>query len=579
MSQEIKPETKTISVGEVCTIDVAKSKEIFDISNYFKNDFLNSGGSNVKIYNGNLEDNNKTDSICSLSENSLNAYPNCAYIYNNPYLVNKIIDDKNYCVIADNIYPLQNNNLNSEYKIGDTSNEIFKSNIYNKYNLNQLCEERWHDWFCIPDYHHGNKYYNELPTDLISTKSVGTCYVPCPINYIPMTNIPTANKCIIKDEFEGGLFSGKFNYTPLALICLFGLNENIFKDPYIGYPRYMDYTSNNILKNKNLKFNNNNNNIDIINYIKDPSNNILKDIWGVIKEDINYNCEQIHYIIPDIDDKFIENNIIEPNEDIRKYSKKDLNENIYFAYMIAKKIKKYLNNENENVLNYNHEDYKKWKRDLMSLNPKLNREKIKINIKIIKKCANICFNGETDYSKNYILYNLKDYNDIEPIIFDDINFDPEDEIIIINEFKIKEKDDLNYLKDFIEFFNLIIKFFDYYSIILGSILAIILLYIIYITYYKNIFQIINYIRNIIYYCILSFIQFIYIYILDKRHTDSTDYNIKKGIKDSYIDIYTNLLNIYIKPSNDNENKKKYIDNVQKERKAEAAKIAEATGIV
>ena len=81
---------------------------------------------NVKIYNGNLEDNNKTDSICSLSENSLNAYPNCAYIYNNPYLVNKIIDDKNYCVIADNIYPLQNNNLNSEYKIGDTWKETHR---------------------------------------------------------------------------------------------------------------------------------------------------------------------------------------------------------------------------------------------------------------------------------------------------------------------------------------------------------------------------------------------------------------------------------------------------------------------
>lgn len=528
---------KIVSVGENCTMDFAITEKIFDDKNYFTDSFLNSGGSNVKTYNDTPEDNKKINSICSLSDDKSIAYQNCAYKYKNPYLVNTIIDNKSYCMLPQNLNPTPDYIKGKEiYKIGDTSNTSFISDIYNKYSLNQLCEERWHDWFCIPDYHHGNKYFNEVPSELSNTKSVGTCYTPCPFNYIPRDDIPNANKCILKNEFKGGIVSGAFNYTPLAMICLFGLNETIFKDHKIGYPKYMDYTSNIILDNKNLKLNNNTK-INIIDYIKDSKNNILEDIWKSVKEDINYNCNKIHEIIPDIDEKFIENNILEPNDIIRKTSINDQIENIYFTYNLAKKIKNYLNNNNENVLDNNYEDYKKWKRDLMTLNPKLTKEKLKINIKIIKKCINICFDGETAYSKDYILYTLKrKYGIEEPIKIDNIDLDPEDEEIIINNFNIKQKKESNFFESYTDVFDNIRKTIDAYIIILICMVLIILLYIIYITYYENITIFYNYIYNTILWLYFDLRSFIYYKIIYTYNADDTDLLEKDYIRKSYHNI-------------------------------------------
>ena len=39
-------------------------------------------------------------------------------------------------------------------------------NLSNSSNdVNILCNERWYDWFTIPDYHNGNKYSKEINGD------------------------------------------------------------------------------------------------------------------------------------------------------------------------------------------------------------------------------------------------------------------------------------------------------------------------------------------------------------------------------------------------------------------------------
>ena len=108
----------------------------------------------------------------------------------NTNLVNKVKNGVSYCTLPDGI-TIKNN----RYTIDNTSNTSIKSEIYNKISLNNLCEERWHDWFCIPDYHLGNNFYNEVPENLANTKSVGTCYIPCQFNYIPRDDIAGAIIC------------------------------------------------------------------------------------------------------------------------------------------------------------------------------------------------------------------------------------------------------------------------------------------------------------------------------------------------------------------------------------------------
>ena len=522
--------TTTVSAGEVCTIEFSKNKNIFGTSKFFKDTF--EEGSNIKTYNGQIGDETKPYSICTLSDDKSIAYENCAYKYNNPYLVNTVIDNKSYCMLPKDIYPTPEVTKNNDIVlIGNTSNTSITSHIYNKYPIKNLCEERWHDWFCIPDYHLGNKYYNEVPDKLSDTKSVGTCFVPCPFNYIPRDDINNAGKCILKNEFNGGLFAGTFNYTPLAIICLFGLNEKLFSNKDIGYPSYIEKKRSEIASNPSLEFNNNIKNEDIINYIKDDKNNVIKTIWADVKNDIAFNCNKIHEVIPGIDDVFIENNIIEPDNMLRDASAKDLNDNILFAYNIAKEIKKYIDNNNEDPRDANYEDYKKWKRGLISTNDSLTKEKLKLHVKMIKKCANICFDGKSKYSKDYILYTLKK----DPIEFEDIDFDPEDEEIIINNFNIKKKKE-NFFESYTNIFNTISVTIDYYIISILLIIFIIVLYVIYITYYSTIIQIINYIYNTIlwrYYDIRSIILY---KIIFRDNVDDNDLIKKSYIRNSYMNI-------------------------------------------
>ena len=517
-----------VSVGEVCTIDFLKNKGFYDEYNYFNNDYAEKN--NVKLYNNSTNDSLKK-SICSLSEDNKEAYQNCAYKYENPYLINTKIDGINTCTLPSGI-----NIKNSRYKI-DGKEATITSEIYFKNNVKNLCEERWHDWFCIPDYHLGNKYYNEVPKDLSNTKSVGTCYIPCPFDYVPRDDIDSGGKCVLKKEFNGGIYDGTFNYIPMAMIYLFGMTQTLFLDKDIGYPKFIDDIHENIIKNdESIMLNNNDNKVNIIDYIKTPENGVLKSIWDDIKEDISKNVNKLHEIIPDINDDFIKNVIVEPNDtNIIRLSKSILTiERINTAYNIAKKIRDYISNINDNPLNNNFENYKEWKRELMLTNPKLTPEQFKNQIKIFKKCVNICFDGKTNYSRNFILYNIKKLND--PIEFNDIDYDPEDEKIIINKYNIKSEKKQNFFEAYIKDFNNILKGVDIYIQLIIISIIIILLYVIYLGYYKDIISFINYIyvsilwiyydlRGILYYKILKY--------FNKYSPNDTDVVKKEFIKNKY----------------------------------------------
>lgn len=85
-------------------------------------------------------------------------------------------------------------------------------------------EERWYDWFLIPNYHLGNNYYQQkkdTDDDLIIYGN----YLPCDNNLLPYaSDSNNYTKCVSKEYAYNGLFNDELHFSPLAFIVLLGAN-------------------------------------------------------------------------------------------------------------------------------------------------------------------------------------------------------------------------------------------------------------------------------------------------------------------------------------------------------------------
>lgn len=95
------------------------------------------------------------------------------------------------------------------------------------------CDERWYDWFVIPNYHLGNKMYEEKP---------GYCYNPCPAYHVPAygtdpvdgesagaTATDKQNACANKNDYMGGKYAETSDYCPLVWIKRLSSTPDILK--------------------------------------------------------------------------------------------------------------------------------------------------------------------------------------------------------------------------------------------------------------------------------------------------------------------------------------------------------------
>ena len=85
------------------------------------------------------------------------------------------------------------------------------------------CDEKWSDWFIIPNYHLGNNYSN--------VGNLGSCYVPCgeyqvpgyvidpvdgqSLDYVTNSNL---SQCVPRDQYFYGKYMFGADYCPLAWI-------------------------------------------------------------------------------------------------------------------------------------------------------------------------------------------------------------------------------------------------------------------------------------------------------------------------------------------------------------------------
>jgi hypothetical protein len=206
--------TITVNAGEVCTIETAKLYNIFDTTKYFSESKI-SNSQEIATYN---KTEFKPYSLCHFENNI--AYTNCAIQTSNKWKTlvkgNTFADDA--CIL-----PLDIKLPNHFESMGITLTSAqlkMTSNFYAFKDVKDFCQEKWYDWFSIPDYYHDNKY----------ALNDNNCKAPCPISFIPNPN--NLNTCILKKDIplSFSLYAPEFHYTPIQLIMLLGsTNESLYK--------------------------------------------------------------------------------------------------------------------------------------------------------------------------------------------------------------------------------------------------------------------------------------------------------------------------------------------------------------
>lgn len=195
---------------EVCTLAVAKALKIDDPTYYFKD-----GYENTKTHNKKFDDNSDTDryhSLCNKGTIDKNkSYPNCAVQHGFGFSTNLQNKETQECIAF-------------ECPPGFTKDKngcIKPKTIIDEKPQSEFCEEKWYDWFMVPNYHLGNKY----------VKINDKCYQPCNPGFVPSfgsdpvdgyspglgaTDRP--DMCANKDTYLGGKYNTPQNYCPLAVI-------------------------------------------------------------------------------------------------------------------------------------------------------------------------------------------------------------------------------------------------------------------------------------------------------------------------------------------------------------------------
>jgi len=100
------------------------------------------------------------------------------------------------------------------------------------------CDERWYDWFTVPNYHLGNGYINLDP------ENPGICHRPCESGALPayltdpvdgknlrfINNDQHLDKCISRADYFGGKYAQGSDYCPLSWIYILNSTPSSLQD-------------------------------------------------------------------------------------------------------------------------------------------------------------------------------------------------------------------------------------------------------------------------------------------------------------------------------------------------------------
>lgn len=214
----------TVSPGEVCSIDIAKRLGIFDAEFYYKPEFIS-----VKKYDGTAEDNARPQRICSVNTFRNESSPLCITSPN---------AQPGFTTTKQRGMPT---NTCQTYScppgFEDQGNSCKKPTERRVIALSERVDERWEDWFTIPNYNLGNTF----------AKVESTNYKPCKPGQVPYyakdpvdgermdwTSKDALGRCVDKDVYFGGKYADTSDYCGTPMIKRFGFSLD---DMYASFKR------------------------------------------------------------------------------------------------------------------------------------------------------------------------------------------------------------------------------------------------------------------------------------------------------------------------------------------------------
>jgi hypothetical protein len=206
-----------------CTYEVSKKNNWFSLEKptLFFGNFDKINENKIQITKEDIIENKKPYSICTTNKTFDKSYENCSITSPWRTLVNGKCQINNIC-------PPSFTFKDGKCIIPDNNLHFFKRDKIG------FCEEKWYDWFSIPNIHLQNGYqkYVKLGSN---PKDITSCYKPCKLGEIPFNknikDVSNSNhiKCIKKNTANFGLYIPN-DYCPISMIPLLSVNKyNLYK--------------------------------------------------------------------------------------------------------------------------------------------------------------------------------------------------------------------------------------------------------------------------------------------------------------------------------------------------------------
>jgi hypothetical protein len=215
---------ESVVAGEVCSISMAKELGIFDRNNYYTPPYKT-----LKTFNSEVDARERRNqyTLCSVNLAEKTSTPSCALIPSAGlgYVTKKGFDK---CIVSE-CPP------GFEEDIKDPT--LCKKPLHTKtVLLNKRNDERWYDWFTVPNYHLGNKY----------SSSNDVHFKPCGPNQVPYYSVDPVDgesrgfvatdetdRCISKSVYFAGKYKDTLDYCPSAMIKRMGSSKAELKNDYL----------------------------------------------------------------------------------------------------------------------------------------------------------------------------------------------------------------------------------------------------------------------------------------------------------------------------------------------------------
>jgi hypothetical protein len=359
---------KAVQAGEVCTIETAKKYGIFGKTNYFNSIVPKDERDKIDTFIDN-QVKGLSYSLCTNNASNTSFYENCVLSTKNPWKT--LSDNKEFCTLPKGI------SLPSGLSV-TALGVIEKPPVIPFFvNKSELCNDRWYDWFTIPDWHLGNRYFK-------ADGASGSCYKPCEINTMPAKSDDgnLFDRCIPKKYYQFGFYANSFNYLPIALIVLLGST----KSTIIKYNEYHTLKLIETIDGSRPNF-------DLYQSIKEDVST-QENLYNNIKGDLNIAINTL-FKIP-----FNMNNIIIPEKHIQDRVQYDMTKDkVVHAYEIALHYYNLITAVDLATI----KQFTEWKQELQNISgfDISSNEMIK-QLLILKKACSVAFDGTSSYSKNLL---------------------------------------------------------------------------------------------------------------------------------------------------------------------------------